>query len=231
MLRRVAGDRHRRRHDPGSAVRGPVRKEGGAGRHLEPRARRPLQERHQPPALPALHRHYPAALRRGRDGGRPGLPPGPHGRGQGVVLASGRRGAAGLRDPVVRPEGRRAGGAHRPTGAGPRGEAGAHGRRHGARDLQRAVQPSAGTAGLSRRRAALPHAVPGRRAPAQPGQPPRGAPPGDVGRCALRGQDPPGRPGRGRARGALHRGRRRLRVRADGVALQRDAERGLAGAA
>ncbi|KAK0350396.1 hypothetical protein LTR94_029201, partial [Friedmanniomyces endolithicus] len=154
VLRRTAGDGHRRRHDPGPAVRGPVREEGGAGRHLEPRARRPLQERHQPPALPALHRHHPPALRRGRDGGRPRLPPGPHGRGQGLVLAVGRRGAARLRDPVVRPQGRRAGRTHRPAGAGPRGEAGAHGRRHGARDLQRAVRPPLGAAGLSRRRPA-----------------------------------------------------------------------------
>jgi cell division protein ZapE len=39
LLRRASGHRHRRRHDPGPAVRRPVREEGGAGRHLQPRAR------------------------------------------------------------------------------------------------------------------------------------------------------------------------------------------------
>ena len=38
LLRRVPGHRHRRRHDPGAAVRGPLRARRDAGRHLQPRA-------------------------------------------------------------------------------------------------------------------------------------------------------------------------------------------------
>ena len=59
LLRRVPRRQHRRRHDPGPPVRGPVRARRGRGRDLELAARPALRERPQPRPLPAVHR--PAA--------------------------------------------------------------------------------------------------------------------------------------------------------------------------
>ena len=63
LLRRVHGDRHRRRDDPVAAVFRAFRQWRGAGRHVERRSRRPLPRRPQPGAVPALHRDTEAACR------------------------------------------------------------------------------------------------------------------------------------------------------------------------
>ena len=56
LLRRVPRRQHRRRHDPGPPVRGPVRARCGDGRDLELAARPSLRERTQSRPFPAVHR-------------------------------------------------------------------------------------------------------------------------------------------------------------------------------
>ena len=80
LLRRVPGDQHRRRHDPGPALRGAVRRGRHGGRHLQPPAGRSLQGRPAARALPAVHRADQAAARGPRAGRRPRLSPGPPAR-------------------------------------------------------------------------------------------------------------------------------------------------------
>ena len=56
LLRRVPGHQHRRRDDPRPPVRDAVRRGRHGDRHLQPRARRPLQGRPAARPLPAVHR-------------------------------------------------------------------------------------------------------------------------------------------------------------------------------
>ena len=56
LLRRVPGQRHRRRDDPRPAVRGAVRARRGGGRDLQHAARRPVRGQARARRLPAVHR-------------------------------------------------------------------------------------------------------------------------------------------------------------------------------
>ena len=144
-VRRVPGHRHRRRDDPRAAVRTAVRPRRHRDRHLQPRARRPLQGRPQPPALPAVHRDA-----EGADGGRAGgrrarLSAGPPARRRDLVLADRRRQRSRLRPAVARDAGRRCGDGRDAGGVRPASEhwpraAG----RHAARPLPEPLRRGAG---------------------------------------------------------------------------------------
>ena len=74
VLRRVPGQRHRRRHDPWPVVSGAVRARRGGRRHLQRRARRFVQGPAGPRCVPAVHRADQATARCRDDGRGPRFP-------------------------------------------------------------------------------------------------------------------------------------------------------------
>ncbi len=151
LLRRDADQRHHRRHAGRPPLRAAVRARRRGRDHLEPRPRRALQGRTEPPALPALHRADQGAARGARARQRDRPPPRPPGRCASLSQPprpGGHRGA-GRRLGRARP---RSGRAPHADGAGQGGDAPRLPQRRGAGHVRRPLRRAARSGRLSRDR-------------------------------------------------------------------------------